>query len=94
MMYNNILYDIEVIFAKEKKHFHIFLVIPKTSQTIESMWVVNFEIHLLPNCNCFRFFYNCSIPRILQLFRSLNWIWILSTHLPTHLPIHLQGCHR
>jgi hypothetical protein len=25
----------------------------KTGQTIESMWVVNFEIHLLPNRNFF-----------------------------------------
>jgi hypothetical protein len=31
----------------------MFLVVPKTSQTIESMRVVNFEIHLLPNRNCF-----------------------------------------
>jgi hypothetical protein len=53
MMYNNMLYNIEVIFAKKKKHFQFFLVIPKTDQTIESMWVVNFEIHLLPNCNGF-----------------------------------------
>jgi hypothetical protein len=38
---------------KEKKHFQIFLVIPKTGQTTKSMRVVNFEIHLLPNHNCF-----------------------------------------
>jgi hypothetical protein len=55
-------------------------VIPKTGQTIESMRVVNFEIHLLPNCNFFllQVFYNCSIPWILQLLCSL--IWILPTH--------------
>jgi hypothetical protein len=37
---------------KERSIFN-FLVIPKTCQTTESMLVVNFEIHLLPNCNCF-----------------------------------------
>jgi hypothetical protein len=31
----------------------IFLVIQNTTETIESMRVVNFEIPLLPNCNCF-----------------------------------------
>jgi hypothetical protein len=53
MMYNNMLQNIEVIFAKKKKHFQKKLVILKTSQTTESMPVVNFEIHLLPNRNCF-----------------------------------------
>jgi hypothetical protein len=55
-------------------------VIPKTGQTTESMRVVNFEIHLHPNRNCFllQVFYDCSIPWILQLLCSL--IWILPTH--------------
>jgi hypothetical protein len=40
-------------FCYKKEAFPIFLVIPKTGQTIESMRVVNIEIHLLPNRNFF-----------------------------------------
>jgi hypothetical protein len=51
----------------------ILLVIPKTGKTTESMQVVNFEIHLLPNCNFFmlQVFYNCSKPWMLQHLYSL-----------------------
>jgi hypothetical protein len=44
------------------------------------MGVVNFEIHLLPNRDCFliQVFCHYSIPWILQLLYSL--IWILPTH--------------
>jgi hypothetical protein len=54
-----------------------FLVIPKTGQTIDSIRVVNFEIHLLPNHNCFLLQVFLQ-PWILQLLCSL--IWILPTH--------------
>jgi hypothetical protein len=44
-------------------------VIPKTNQTSKSMHVVNFEIHLLPNCNCF----------LLQVFSRL-WYTLDTTN--------------
>ena len=63
---------------KERSIFN-FLVIPKINQTIESIRVVNFVIYLQSIIAfCFKFFYNCSIPLILQLLCS--FIWILPTH--------------
>jgi hypothetical protein len=37
----------------KKEAFPNFFMILKTDQTTEFMWVVNFEIHLLPNRNFF-----------------------------------------
>jgi hypothetical protein len=55
-------------------------VIPKTGQTTKSMRVVNLKFIYFQTviAFCFKFFYNSSIPWILQLLYSL--IWILPTH--------------
>jgi hypothetical protein len=62
-------------FCYKKEAFRIFLVIPKTGQTTESMRVVNFEIHLLPNRNCF------LLQVFIQLWYILDTITLLFTHL-------------
>jgi hypothetical protein len=42
-----------------------------------SVQMPNFEIHLLPNRDCFllQAFHNCNIPWILQLLCSFIWIF-------------------
>jgi hypothetical protein len=64
----------------KRRSILIFLVILKTSQIIESMWWLTLKfIYFQTEIDfCFKFFYGCSIPWILQLLCSL--IWILPTH--------------
>jgi hypothetical protein len=65
----------------KRRSILIFLVIPKTSQTIESMrWLTLKFIYFQTEIDFFfKISFSCSIPWILQLLCSL--IWILPTHL-------------
>jgi hypothetical protein len=70
-------------FCLKKEAYPIFLMILKTGQTTESVslcgWLtLKFIYFQIIISFCFKFFYNCNIPWILQLLCSL--IWILLTH--------------
>jgi hypothetical protein len=62
-------------------------VIPKTGQTTKSMWWLSLKFIYFQTviAFCFKFFYNSSIPWVLQLLCSLIWIF------PAHFQSTVHG---